>query len=146
MPVKVNQMIIRTYSELITIPTFEERYRYLRLGGRVGEETFGFDRYINQTFYKSKEWQLIRDYVITRDMGCDLAMEGREIPGRILIHHMNPITVEDIINKSEYLLDPEYLVCTLKATHDAIHYGDESLLLTGPIERRPNDTCPWRHY
>lgn len=143
--VKVNQMIIRTYSELITIPTFEERYRYLRLGGRVGEETFGFDRYINQAFYKSKEWQSIRDYVITRDMGCDLAMEGREIPGRILIHHMNPITVEDIVNKSDYLLDPEYLICTLKATHDAIHYGDESLLMTGPIERRPNDTCPWRH-
>ena len=138
-------MIIRTYSELITIPTFEERYRYLRLGGRVGEETFGFDRYINQAFYKSKEWQSIRDYVITRDMGCDLAMEGREIPGRILIHHMNPITVEDIVNKSDYLLDPEYLICTLKATHDAIHYGDESLLMTGPIERRPNDTCPWRH-
>ena len=138
-------MIIRTYSELITIPTFEERYRYLRLGGRVGEETFGFDRYINQAFYKSKEWQSIRDYVITRDMGCDLAMEGREIPGLILIHHMNPITVEDIVNKSDYLLDPEYLICTLKATHDAIHYGDESLLMTGPIERRPNDTCPWRH-
>ena len=138
-------MIIRTYSELITIPTFEERYRYLRLGGRVGEETFGFDRYINQAFYKSKEWQSIRDYVITRDMGCDLEMEGREIPGLILIHHMNPITVEDIVNKSDYLLDPEYLICTLKATHDAIHYGDESLLMTGPIERRPNDTCPWRH-
>ena len=137
-------MIIRTYSELITLPTFEERYRYLRLGGRVGEETFGFDRYINQTFYKSQEWLSVRDYVITRDMGCDLGVEGREIHERILIHHMNPIRVEDILNRSKYLLDPEYLISTIKRTHDAIHYGDERLLIAAPIERTKNDTCPWR--
>lgn len=135
---------IRTYSELITIPTFEERYQYLRLGGRVGEETFGFDRYINQMFYKSKEWLSIRDYVILRDNACDLGMEGHEIRNRILIHHMNPITVDDIIKRSEFLLNPEYLICTIKNTHDAIHYGDGSLLITAPIIRTKNDTCPWK--
>lgn len=137
-------MSIRTYSELITLHTFEERYRYLRLGGRVGEETFGFDRYLNQMFYTSKEWQEIRDYVIVRDNGCDLAMEDREIYGRILVHHMNPVRAEDILNRTKYLLDPEYLISTIKQTHDAIHYGDESLLMLNPIERRKNDTCPWR--
>lgn len=144
---KVNQMkrmIGRTYSELITLPTFEERYRYLRIGGRVGEETFGFDRYLNQIFYKSKEWLSIRDQVIARDNGCDLGILGREIHGRILIHHMNPITVEDILNRSDLLLNPEYLICTVKNTHDAIHYGDENLLNKDPIERTKNDTCPWR--
>lgn len=137
-------MTIRTYSELITIPTFEERYDYLRLGGKVGEETFGFDRYINQLFYRSKEWKSIRDHVITRDNGCDLGIEGREIYGKILIHHMNPITKDDILQRSEYLLDPEYLITTIKNTHDAIHYGDRSLLITSPVERSRNDTCPWR--
>lgn len=137
-------MNIRTYSELITIPTFEERYEYLRLGGRVGEETFGFDRYLNQYFYKSPEWLEVRDFVIIRDNGCDLAIPDREIHGRILVHHMNPITIEDILNRSKYLLDPEYLISTIKNTHDAIHYGDSSLLITAPIERRKNDTCPWR--
>lgn len=137
-------MTIRTYSELITIPTFEERYDYLRLGGKVGEETFGFDRYINQLFYRSKEWKTIRDHVITRDNGCDLGIEGREIYGKILIHHMNPITKDDILQRSEYLLDPEYLITTIKNTHDAIHYGDRSLLITSPVERSRNDTCPWR--
>lgn len=137
-------MSIRTYSELITIPTFEERYEYLRLDGKVGEETFGFDRYLNQIFYKSSEWLKIRDYVIIRDKGCDLAMEDREIYGRILVHHMNPIRIEDIMKRSKYLLDPEYLICTVKNTHDAIHYGDSSLLITAPIERTKNDTCPWR--
>lgn len=138
--------IIRTYSELITLPTFEERYEYLRLGGRVGEETFGFDRYLNQEFYKSDEWLEIRDFVIVRDCGCDLAMPDREIPEgvRILVHHMNPICVDDIINRSKYLLDPEYLISTVKNTHDAIHYGDRSLLVTAPIERTKYDTCPWR--
>ena len=136
---------IRTYSELITLPTFKERYSYLRLGGRVGEDTFGFDRYLNQAFYKSEEWRSIRDHVITRDNGCDLGMEGHEIFGRILIHHMNPIRKEDIINRSDILLNPEYLICTIKNTHDAIHYGDESLLVIAPVERRKNDTCPWRH-
>lgn len=136
---------IRTYSELITLPTFKERYEYLRLGGRVGEDTFGFDRYLNQAFYKSEEWRSIRDHVITRDNGCDLGMEGHEIFGRILIHHMNPIRKEDIINRSDILLNSEYLICTIKNTHDAIHYGDESLLVIAPVERRKNDTCPWRH-
>ena len=139
-------MIIRTYSELITIPTFEERYRYLRIGGKVGEATFGFDRYLYEAFLKSDEWLSTRDYVIIRDNGCDLAMPDREIKGenRILIHHMNPITKEDLLRRTKYLLDPEYLVCTLKNTHDAIHYGDESLLIKAPIERTKNDTCPWR--
>ena len=137
--------MIRTYSELITLPTFEERYQYLKIGGTVGEETFGFDRYLNQSFYKTKEWLRIRDHVIVRDQGCDLAMIDREIRGKILIHHMNPITKEDIVRRSKYLLDPEYLICTVKNTHDAIHYGDESLLIKAPIERQKNDTCPWRH-
>lgn len=135
---------VRTYSKLIKIPTFEERYEYLRLGGKVGEETFGFDRYLNQMFYRSKEWRSIRDYVITRDNGCDLAMEGHEVYSRILIHHMNPITADDILQRSEYLLNPEYLISTIKRTHDAIHYGDRSLLIVAPIERTKNDTCPWK--
>ena len=138
-------MSIRTYSELITLPTFKERYEYLRIGGKVGEETFGFDRYLNQIFYKSKEWLDIRDEVIIRDNGCDLGIEGREIHNKILIHHMNPITVKDILERSDFLLNPEYLISTVKNTHDAIHYGDSSLLIKDPIERRKNDTCPWRH-
>lgn len=138
-------MSIRTYSELIKIPTFKDRFEYLRLDGKVGEETFGFDRYLNQIFYKSPEWKAVRDFVIIRDHGCDLAMAGHEIFGRILVHHMNPIRIEDIVNRSKYLLDPEYLICTIKNTHDAIHYGDGSLLITGPVERTKNDTCPWRH-
>lgn len=141
----VTMMKIKTYSELIEIPTFEERYKYLNLDGTVGEETFGFDRYINQEFYRSYEWCRIRDYVIIRDNGCDLAISDREIFGKILVHHMNPITIKDILNKSKFLLDPEYLICTSKNTHDAIHYGDSNLLITMPTERRKNDTCPWRH-
>jgi len=137
--------MLRTYSELITIPTFIERYRYLKLGGRVGEETFGFDRYLNQIFYTSDEWRSVRDYVIVRDHGCDLGIRDREILGsRILVHHMNPITVDDILKRSKFLLDPEYLITTVKNTHDAIHYGDEDLLFTGLVERTKNDTCPWR--
>ena len=135
---------IKTYSELITLPTFEERYRYLRLSGIVGEDTFGFDRYLNQVFYRSARWKRIRDHVIVRDNGCDLGIEDRTIYGKILIHHMNPITIRDIEKDSEYLLDPEFLICTTLNTHNAIHYGDESLLLLGPIERTKNDTCPWR--
>ena len=142
---KVKQMSIRTYSELITLPTFKERYEYLKLSGRVGEETFGFDRYLNQAFYKSEEWRAVRDYVIVRDNGCDLGMEGHEIFGKILIHHMNPISKRDILDRSDLLLNPEYLVCTIKNTHDAIHFGDENLLIVAPIERRKNDTCPWKH-
>ena len=135
---------IRTYSELIKLQTFEERFQYLQLNGRVGEETFGFDRYLNQKFYNDPEWLRIRDQVIIRDNGCDLAMPDREIKTQILVHHMNPMDKEDILRRSDFLLNPEYLICTIKATHDAIHYGDESKLIIMPPERRPNDTCPWR--
>lgn len=138
-------MSIKRYSELITLPTFKERFRYLKLDGKVGEDTFGFDRYLNQVFYRSQKWKSIRDYVIVRDNGCDLAMEGYEIHGRILIHHMNPISLRDLETESEFLLDPEYLITTVHNTHNAIHYGDESLLFTVPVERTKNDTCPWKH-
>lgn len=134
----------KCYSELITIPTFIERYRYLRLGGKVGEDTFGFDRYLNQIFYKDPEWLRTRDLVIIRDGGCDLAMPDREILSRILVHHINPITKEDIINRDPKLFNLENLISTVKNTHDAIHYGDENLLIIEPIERSQNDTCPWR--
>ena len=138
------QMSIRTYSELITLPTFEERFKYLQLGGKVGEDTFGHDRYLNQMFYTSDEWRRIRRDVIVRDNGCDLGIQDREIHGLIIIHHMNPITIEDIINRSEFLLNPEYLISTVKNTHDAIHFSDERILITDSIERKPNDTCPWK--
>ena len=141
---KVIQMSIRTYSELITLLTFEERFRYLQLGGKDGEDTFGHDRYLNQMFYTSDEWRRIRRDVIVRDNGCDLGIQDREIHGLIIIHHMNPITIKDIINRSEFLLNPEYLISTVKNTHDAIHFSDERILITDPIERRPNDTCPWK--
>ncbi len=137
-------MKIRTYSELIKLPTFKERFRYLKLNGKVAEETFGFDRYLNQQFYKSNEWLELRDYIIIRDCGCDLGIDDREIYKRIIIHHMNPITKYDIINRTDMLLNPEYLICTTKRTHDAIHYGDENILYDLPIERTKNDTCPWR--
>lgn len=140
----MKKMIIRTYSELITLPTFEDRYRYLQLNGAVGKDTFGFDRYINQQFYRSKEWQRIRDEVIIRDNACDLGMEGYEIHGRIYVHHMNPIMVRDIQSNSDYLMNPEFLICTTHRTHNAIHYGNENLLARAPIERTKNDTCPWR--
>lgn len=136
--------MIRTYSELIKRPTYLERYRYLRLGGRVGQETFGFDRWLNQQFYKEDEWLETRDWVIIRDCGCDLAMPDRKIETRILVHHMNPITKDDILRRTKFLLDPEYLICTIKGTHDAIHYGDESKLILEPVTRRPYDTCPWK--
>lgn len=135
---------IKTYSELIKLPTFEERYRYLRLSGRVGKDTFGFDRYMNQNFYRSREWKRIRDEVIVRDNGCDLGIEDRIIHGKILIHHMNPITDRDILDLTEFLLDPEYLICVTHTTHNAIHYGDEDLLITIPVVRTRNDTCPWK--
>lgn len=137
-------MSIRTYSELIMIPTFQERFRYLRLNGSVGNDTFGFDRYLNQVFYRSQRWRSVRDFVIIRDNGCDLGIDGYEIHNKILIHHMNPITLKDIERESEFLLDPEYLICTSHNTHNAIHYGDESLLITEPIQRTRNDTCPWK--
>ena len=137
-------MSIKRYSELILLPTFEERYKYLQLNGVIGDETFGFDRYINQMFYRSQEWRQVRDYVIVRDNGCDLGIEGHEIRGKILIHHMNPIGIKDIQQVNKFLLDPEYLITTMLSTHNAIHYGDESLLVKDPIERSKNDTCPWK--
>lgn len=137
--------MIRTYSELSQLKTFRERYEYLRLNGKVGEETFGFDRHLNQIFYKSDEWKAIRDFVIVRDNGCDLGVEGYDIRGKILIHHMNPIVAEDILKRSDFLLNPDYLITTVLSTHNAIHYGDDSLLITLPVERTRNDTCPWRH-
>ena len=138
-------MNIRRYSELIRIPTFEERFEYLRLDGQVGADTFGSDRYLNQILYKSPEWKKIRDEIIIRDQCCDLAMPGYDIYGPVLIHHLNPITKEDILSRTDLLLNPEYLVCTIQSTHNAIHYGDVNLLITNPIERKPNDTCPWKH-
>lgn len=141
---RVIQMSIRCYSELITLPTYKERFNYLQLNGQVGQDTFGFDRYLNQNFYRSREWKRLRDQIILRDNGCDLGIPGYEIYGRVLIHHMNPITIRDIETMSDYLLNPEYLICTTHNTHNAIHYGDESLLCLGPIERKPNDTCPWK--
>ena len=138
-------MSIRTYSELILLPTFEERFKYLQLNGRVCDDTFGFDRYINQKFYRSAEWKRIRDLVIMRDNGCDLALEGYEIYGRILIHHMNPITVKDVELSTEYLINQEYLICVTHNTHNAIHYGDEKFINKGPVVRTKNDTCPWKH-
>lgn len=136
---------ILTYSELCQFDTFEERYRYLRLNGSVGNATFGFDRWLNQWFYKDPEWIALRRDIIIRDLGCDLGMSDREICGPIMVHHMNPITKEDIIYRSEFLLNPEYLICCSDNTHKAIHYGDESLLVLAPIVRSRNDTCPWRH-
>lgn len=137
-------MQLRTYSELILLPTFEERFEYLKLNGAVGIDTFGFDRYLNQTFYKSAEWKRIRNKVIIRDNGCDLGIDGYEIYGRILIHHMNPITQDDIINRTDLLLNPEYLISVSLDTHNGIHYGDINQLLKEPIVRKPNDTCPWK--
>lgn len=137
--------IIRTYSELKELKTFEERFKYLKLGGVVGVETFGFDRYFNQKFYTTTEWKQLRNHIIVRDLGCDLGCEDHEIFGqRIIIHHMNPIDLEDIEKKSDFLLNPEFLITTTHSTHNAIHYGDESLIITAPIERRRNDTCPWK--
>ena len=137
--------MIRCYSELSQLSTFEERFDYLSLKSHVGEETYGFDRWINQTFYRSPEWKQVRYYVIERDTGCDLGIKGREIQSHIIVHHMNPILVKDITDSTSFLLDPEYLICTTDITHNAIHYGDKSLLITMPKERKPNDTCPWKH-
>ena len=135
--------MIKTYSELITFPTYEERFRYLQLKGAVGKDTFGYDRYLNQILYNSQEWKDIRRKIIIRDNGCDLGLDGYEIRGKILIHHMNPIDKEDILDRTSYLLNPEYLICTTKRTHDAIHYGID-LPQNDFVDRRPNDTCPWK--
>lgn len=136
--------IVRTYTELITIPTFEERFEYLRLNGCIGEDTFGFDRYLNQLFYHSSLWRSKRDEIIIRDKACDLGIEGRDLIDNIVIHHMNPINIDDIISQTSYLLNPDYLICTSSRTHKAIHYGDKSKLVRDPIERHKFDTCPWK--
>lgn len=138
-------MIIKTYSELITFSTFQDRYKYLRLDGVVGETTFGFQRWCNQQLYHSKAWLSFRDKIIVRDYGCDLGIEGFEIYGSIIIHHINPITYDDIINLNPAVFDFENVISTKLSTHNAIHYGDESLLIKAPIERQKHDTCPWKH-
>lgn len=145
MTMSIKESPIRTYSELITLPTYIERFNYLKLGGRVGEDTFGFDRYLNQHVYqRDPRWKKARDLVIIRDNGCDLGVEGHEIYGKILVHHMNPVTIDDILKERDWIYDPEFLISTMLSTHNAIHYGDENLLVTAPIVRTPNDTCLWR--
>ena len=141
---KTMMTTIKCYSELIKLPTFLERFRYLELSGKVGEETFGHERHLNQVLYRSSEWRRFRRDIIIRDSGCDLACEGFDIVDKILIHHINPITVEDVLSRSQSIFDPENVIVTSFDTHNAIHFGDESLLCVGPIERRPNDTCPWK--
>lgn len=136
-------MILRTYSELNSISTFEGRFRYLALRGTVGAPTFGFERYINQQFYTSRQWKHIRNHVIARDEGCDLGIEGYEVFDRIVIHHMNPMTIDDISNGDESILDPEFLITTTHKTHNAIHYGDERQLPRPFVERKPGDTKLW---
>lgn len=136
--------MMRTYSELSKLKTFKERFEYLKLDGLIGEETFGWDRYLNQVFYKSPEWKSTRDKVIVRDNGRDLGVEGYDIFGKIIIHHMNPMSLSDIANRNPDIFNPEYLICVSHETHNAIHYGDVNQLNLGPIERTANDTCPWR--
>lgn len=137
--------MIKTYSELIQLPTFQERFEYLKLDGVIADETFGFDRYLNQQFYKSQKWKHLRNEIIIRDNGCDLGDERFPIYGRIIIHHINPVSQKDILSNSEYLLSPEFLICTSFETHNAIHYGDPSLIPHEDLTvRTPNDTCPWR--
>lgn len=139
--------LIRTYTKLMQIPTFLERYRYLRIGGEVGKETFGWERYINQKFYTSNEWRRFRQQIIIRDFGCDLACDGHEFADHelIFIHHMNPIDSSDILNQTEFLMNPEYVISCRDSTHKAIHYGDESLIMPYELTTRsPNDTCPWK--
>lgn len=135
----------KNYTELSKLKTYEERFLYLQIGGSVGRETFGFERYLNQTLYRSERWKEARRKAIIRDNGCDLGIEGYEIYGRIIVHHIIPLTIDDIVNDRDWIYDPEYLICTAHRTHNAIHYGDESLLIGVPIERTKNDTCPWRH-
>lgn len=135
---------IKTYSELIKLPTFIERYRYLRIGGKIGVDTFGHDRYLNQILYNSDEWRSFRAEIIVRDNGCDLGCEGYDIYKYAMVHHINPITVQDVLNRHPKVFDPENVITTVLATHNAIHYGDESMLVIEPIVRTRNDTCPWR--
>lgn len=144
---EMEQKVIKTYSELILLPTFEERFQYLKIEGVVGRETFGHNRYLNQILYNSPEWRHFRNGVIVRDNGCDLGCSDHSIPKGvpIYIHHINPITVKDILERNPIVFDMENVISTIFNTHQAIHYSDENLLVTGPIERTANDTCPWRH-
>lgn len=137
-------MMIRRYSELISYDNFLDRYNYLKLKGQVGLDTFGLDRYLNQTLYRSYKWRKTRDEVLIRDNGCDLGIDGYDISGKIIVHHMNPLTLEQIEDDDPVIYDPEFLICVSHITHNAIHYGDESLLPKLPVERVPYDTCPWR--
>lgn len=137
-------MMIRTYTELSRLDAFEERYEYLRLRGEVGQITFGWERYLNQILYHSKKWRRIRDEVIIRDNGCDLGHEDWQIRGRIIVHHLNPLTPEEVEDDADTIYDPEFLICTSELTHNAIHYGDVNLLPKLPVERKPGDTCPWK--
>lgn len=137
-------MAILRYSELKRLKTFEERYEYLRLGGLIGESTFGFERFLNQALYRSQQWRLLRNQIILRDDGCDLGVPGYDIHDKIIIHHMNPLTKEQLHEPDDSMFDPEFLICVSMNTHNAIHYGDASLLPRGPVVRRPNDTCPWK--
>lgn len=138
------RLMIKSYSELIKMNSFDERFEYLKLTGSIGVDTFGFDRIFNQRFYRSVEWRRIRDNVILRDNGCDMGLDGYTIYGKIIVHHMNPITLEDIEQITDALIDPEYLICVSHETHNAIHYGDANSIVRMPEERRENDTCPWR--
>lgn len=135
---------IRRYSELKRLKTFEERYEYLRIGGLVGETTFGFERFLNQALYTSQKWKLLRNEIIIRDNGCDLGIEGHDIYDKIIVHHMNPLVRDQLLEPDDSIFDPEFLICVSQRTHNAIHYGDESLLPKEYIPRRPNDTCPWK--
>lgn len=136
--------MIKTYHELKKLKTIEERYEYLKIGGVVGANTFGYDRYLNQLLYTSGRWQKTRNNVIIRDNGCDLGLSGFEISGIIIAHHINPVTLEQIVNEDPIIFDENYIVCTSLRTHNAIHYGDKNLLPSPIVERRQNDTCPWR--
>ena len=135
---------MRNYRELSRLKTFDERFEYLKIGGLVGESTFGFERYLNQTLYNSSKWRRLRNQIIIRDNGCDLGVEGYEIQGIIIVHHMNPISVDDLKDFSDDIFNPEYLICVSLTTHNAVHYGDKSLIPQEPVERRPGDTCPWK--
>lgn len=137
-------MMIKTYSEVVSIPDYLERFRYLQIGGKVGDSTFGYDRYLNQTLYRTAEWKRFRREIIIRDKGCDLAHDDYELFNNILVHHINPISAKDIVRRDPKIFDPENVICVSHNTHNAIHYGDESLLMIGPIERTKNDTCPWK--
>lgn len=136
--------MIKTYTELIKFPTIEQRFQYAKLNGAVGIETFGWDRYLNQKFYQSRDWKDFRNEMIIRDNGCDLAMEGYEIHGGLFLHHLNPITVDDILENKFALLDPENVICVSRRMHQAIHYGDEDMIPKPLVERQPGDTIPWR--